>query len=236
MKKIGLAMIVVLSLFVFSCHKVTGDGPVVAETRSVSGFNGLDLRVGATVYYTQSPDIKVEVSAQQNILDVLQTYVSGNKLVVKYKDNVRVTSDELIRVNISAPDINSLQLSGSGNLYVNTPIATGSLDLEISGSGDVILTELNTAYLDANISGSGSIRISSGTTTEEKLKISGSGSLELENLGASRVTTNTSGSGTIKVTASQVLNVTISGSGHVYYKGSPQVNISASGSGRVIRL
>ena len=236
MKKISLVLSVVVSLFLLSCRKVTGDGPIVNETRSVSGFNSLDVRVGATVYYRQSPVTRVEVSAQQNVLDVLQTYVSNNKLVVKYKDNVWVKSNEMVRVEISAPDINSLRLSGSGNVYVNGPVTTGALDLDISGSGDVNLTELNTSHLDANISGSGSIRISGGTATEEKLKISGSGSLELENVVASRITTNTSGSGTIKVTANQVLNVTISGSGNVYYKGSPQVNVSVSGSGRVSRL
>jgi len=233
MKKISLAIIVMLSLFAFSCRKVTGDGPVVNQTRVVPDFNGLDLRVGATVDYTQSPVSKVEVSAQQGILDVLQTYVSNNKLVVKYKDGIRVNSHEAIRVEISAPQVNSLRLSGSGNLYVNGPFTPGSLDLDISGSGDMNLAELNTGYLDANISGSGNIRISQGSVTEEKLKISGSGNMNLENLTASRVTTNTSGSGTMRVTATQTLNVTISGSGNVYYKGSPQISAFISGSGKV---
>lgn len=236
MKKITLAFIVMLSLFAFSCRKVTGDGPVVKETRGVSAFNGLDVRVSAAVYFTQSPAVKVEVSAQQNILDVLQTYVSNNKLVVKYKDNVHVNSNDLIRVEISAPDLNSLRLSGSGNIYVNGPVTTGSLELDISGSGDINLAELNTDYLDANISGSGSVKATGGMATNEKLKISGSGNMDFENVAASHVTTNTSGSGTMRVTANQVLNVTISGSGNVYYKGSPQVNASISGSGKVSHL
>src|SRR6476620_2621321 len=131
MKKISLAIIVIVSLFTFSCRKVTGDGPVVSETRGVSAFNGIDARVSASVYYTQSPVVKVEVSAQQNILNVLETYVSNNKLVVKYKDGVHVNSHDAIRVEKSAPDLNSLRLSGSGNIYVNNPVTTGSLELDI---------------------------------------------------------------------------------------------------------
>lgn len=236
MKKISLLILVVLSLFIFSCRKVTGDGPVINQTRVVPEFNGIDMRINASVYFTQSPVYKVEVSAQQNLLDVLQTYVSSNKLVIKFKDDIRVRSHEAIRVEVSAPDINSLRLSGSGSLHVAGPITTNSLELDISGSGDMNLSELNTGYLDANISGSGNVNLSKGTATEEKLKISGSGNMNLENVTASRVTTNTSGSGTIKVTATQTLNATISGSGNVYYKGSPEVNASISGSGKVIHF
>jgi hypothetical protein len=236
MKKISFAVIALLCLFAVSCRKTTGEGPVVTETRAVSGFADIDQRVGASVYYTQAPDYKVEVIAQRNILDVLQTYVSGNRLVVKFKDGVRVNSHEDIRVNVSAPRVSSLRISGSGNLYVTGPFTPASLEMDISGSGSMAISELTTALIDADISGSGSISISHGTATEEKLKISGSGSLNLEGVTADRATTNTSGSGTIKVTATQTLNVTISGSGNVFYKGSPQVNVSVSGSGKVIQL
>ena len=136
---------------------------------------------------------------------------------------------------MAAPQVNSLHMSGSGNLYINGPFTPGSLDLDISGSGDMNITELNTAYLDAAISGSGNIRISRGSATEEKLKISGSGNMNLENIMAARVTT-TSGSGDTKVTAAETLDVTISGSGSVYYNGSPRINASISGSGKVMHF
>lgn len=125
MKKISFAIVAMLTLFAVSCRKVTGDGPVVRETRSVPTFNGLDSRVSATVYYTPSPVSKVEVSAQQNVLDVLETYVSNNKLVVKFKDNVRVRSHEAVRVDIWGPALTSLRQSGSGNVYVSGPFAPG---------------------------------------------------------------------------------------------------------------
>jgi hypothetical protein len=233
MKKFSVLIVTAFSLFLFSCRKTTGEGPVVNETRSVAAFAGIDQRVSASVYYTPSPDVRVEVSAQQNILDVLQTYVSNNKLVIKFRDGVRVHSHEAIRVEVSAPAVNSLRISGSGNLYVNGPFTPGTLEMDISGSGDMVLAELTTGYLDANISGSGNIRVSQGTATEERLKISGSGNLALENVTAARVTTNTSGSGTTRVTATQSLNVTISGSGSVFYRGAPQINLSVSGSGKV---
>lgn len=236
MKKFSLMLITILSLFAVGCRKTIGEGPIINETRVAGNFAGIDQRVSASVYYTQGPDYKISISAQRNILDILQTYVSNNKLIIKFKDGVRVNTHEEIRVEISAPQVTSLRLSGSGNLHVSGPFTPGSLDADISGSGEMLIAELNTAYLNANISGSGGITMLQGTATEEKLRISGSGNFNLENVAAARVTTNTSGSGTTRVMASQQLNVTISGSGNVYYKGSPQVNASISGSGKVLHF
>ena len=233
MKKISVVLIVTISLFAFSCRKLTGEGPVVSETRAVTNFSGIDQRVGASVYYSQAPDHKVQVSGQRNILDNLETYVSNNKLVIKFRDGLQVRSHEGIRVEVSAPQVTSLRLSGSGNFMSVVLLTPASLEVTISGSGDMSIAELTTAYLEATISGSGNITVAKGAAAEEKLKISGSGNLNLEQVHAASVTANTSGSGTTKVTATQSLNVTISGSGNVYYKGLPQVNASISGSGKV---
>ena len=233
MKKISLAFLIVMSLVFVSCRKMHGEGPVVTQTRAETNFTGIDQRVSATVNYTQSPVYKVQITAKQNILNVTQTYVSNNKLVIKFKDGVRVNSHDDIRIEVSAPQVTSLHMSGAGDLYVTGPFTTPSLELDISGSGDATISELNTGYLDAAISGSGNIRISQGVATEEKLKISGSGGMSLENVAAERVKTSTSGSGDIKVIATQTLDVSISGSGNVYYKGSPRINASVSGSGKV---
>jgi hypothetical protein len=221
-------------LFVFaSCEKVVGEGPVVTETRNISNFSGLDLRVSGQVNYTQSPDYKVEVRAQQNILGYLETYVSNNRLVIRFDDDVRVRTHEDITVNISAPDLNSLRVSGSGDIVANGALTPTSMDMDISGSGNIMVSKLEADYLDATISGSGDIKVLNGTANEEKLRISGSGDMDLANVLSRYVNTTTSGSGDIRVHATDRLNVTISGSGSVYYRGQPSINTHISGSGKV---
>ncbi|HEX2606705.1 MAG TPA: head GIN domain-containing protein [Flavisolibacter sp.] len=236
MNKISIVLFSLIALIFTSCEKITGEGPVETVNRSVSPFAGIDLRCSASVYFTQSPDYKVEVSAQRNILDVLETYVSDNKLVVKFKNGVNVRSHEAIRVIVSAPTLRSLRVSGSGNINVTGPFNPSMLDMDISGSGSILISELHTDFMDAKISGSGNIKVVSGTATEETLKISGSGNLDLTDVVAARIRTMTSGSGNIKVTATENLDVTISGSGDVFYKGSPAINLKVSGSGKVVHL
>jgi len=58
------------------------------------------------------------LTAQQNILDVLQTNVASGVLHIDFKDNVRVKNYEEIIVNITAPTVDYLRLSGSGYMNV----------------------------------------------------------------------------------------------------------------------
>jgi hypothetical protein len=236
MKKINLVLALTAMIFLSSCEKITGEGPVVTETRNISNFEGIDLRVSADVYFQQSATYKVEVSAQQNILDVLETYVTGNKLVVKYKNNIRVKSHEPVMVLVSAPSSNLFRVSGSGNISATGILNPVNLDLDISGSGNINLVEVNTGTIDASISGSGDIKINAGTANHEKLKISGSGNFDLGNVLVQTANTHTSGSGDIRLHASQNLDVKISGSGSVYYKGNPIINSSISGSGKLVHF
>src|SRR5262245_39221744 len=157
MKNSILIMLSAVSLFIYtSCEKVVGEGPVVTETRNVNNFKEVSVSIGGTVNYKIDPVYKVEVSAQQNILNVLQTNIVGNQLVVKIKDGVRVREAD-ITVNISAPYPDYINLSGSGNF-------------NLQGM-------LNAAKLKANISGSGNITAQGGVTQEQDLRISGSGNI-----------------------------------------------------------
>lgn len=236
MKKVSIALFSALALFTASCEKVVGEGPVVTETRSATNFSGLDLRMSGDVYFTRDAAYKVEVSAQQNILDKLETYVSNGKLVIKFENDTRVRSHESVKVKVSGPDLTNVRVSGSGNVTSTNAITPGSLDLDISGSGGITLADVTSAYISTTISGSGDIKILNGTITEEKIKISGSGNTDLSNVSAAKATTTTSGSGDIWLQVSNDLDVTISGSGSVHYKGNPIIDTRISGSGKVVRM
>ena len=235
MKKLSL-VVMAMAMVVSSCEKVVGDGPVVTETRNIQDFIGVDLRCSANVYFKQDAQYKVEVSAQQNILNVLQTYKTNNKLVIRFKNDVRVKSHDPITIIVHAPTANSFRISGSGKISTTGLVQSALMDMDISGSGDIEIVELVTGSVDANISGSGNIKVNNGTATDLDLKISGSGDMDFSNLAATSANTTTSGSGNTRVNASQTLNVKISGSGDVYYKGNPVINTSISGSGKVIHF
>lgn len=236
-KSIVFFAIVAMMITVSSCEKVIGDGPLQTETRNITDFSGVSASIGGKINYKIDPDYKVEITAQANILDVIQTSKVNGHLLVKVKDGVRIRSHEDITINISAPNADYLHLSGSGDLIVSGLVNEDNLDMDISGSGNVTLSSATVNdKIRATISGSGNIKVLSGSAINEDLRISGSGKLLLQDVIAEHAKTTISGSGDIKVNLSQSLDATISGSGSVYYLGNPLISTSISGSGKVCPL
>lgn len=234
MKKLSVLFGIASTIIVTSCEKVVGEGALVTETRTTGSFTGIESEVSGNIIYAQGNDYKVDLTAQQNILNVMETPIVSNKLVVRFKSGVRVKSHEQITIKVTAPSISSISSSGSGNVTVLSPLVSNDLSFRLSGSGNVDLPTITCSYLETSISGSGNISIAGGTATSELFKISGSGDIDARNVLSKSATTNTSGSGTIRLSASERLDVTISGSGSVYYWGTPIVSTNVSGSGRVI--
>ncbi|RYY31214.1 MAG: DUF2807 domain-containing protein [Chitinophagaceae bacterium] len=234
MKNIRLALLIVLGVVTLaSCRKVVGEGPQRTEQRSTGNFTGVELGVPGDLYYTPSNQFLVEITAQQNILDVIETDVDGGKLKIKVRHGVNLRNHESITVKISAPDLRILGVNGSGNVHALVPYSAPSLDLYVNGSGNVQVAGITTSRLEAKISGSGNIRVHDGETDYEDLAISGSGDIDLTGVIAEEAKTSTSGSGDMRVHVISKLDTKISGSGSVYYKGNPIIKMNVSGSGRV---
>jgi len=236
MKKFSVLVSLAAGIFIFpSCEKIVGEGPLVTQTRSVSNFSGISSEMSGTVNFTIAPDYKVEITAQQNILDVLNTNVVNGVLHIDFKDNVRVKAHEDLLINITAPYADYFRLSGSGNMNVQGDIAANNLKVALSGSGDIAVQHAVIAdKIETDISGSGNISIANGSAVNEDVDISGSGKIEMAGVSAENAITHTSGSGDVKLALSKSLDAHISGSGSVYYHGNPIISTHISGSGRVI--
>jgi len=234
MKKVLFMLAAAVLLTSSSCKKVVGEGDLQTETRNITGFSGVSVSIGGKIYYKIAPEYKVEITAQRNILDVIQASKSSGHLILKIKDGVRIKSNEEITVNISAPTADFLHLSGTGDLAVIGSIISTNLDMSISGTGNITVQSVTvTDKIDASISGTGDITVQSGVSKNEDLRISGSGKLFIDGVVAEKATTTISGSGDMQVNLSQTLDATISGSGSVYYRGHPLISTSISGSGKV---
>ena len=236
MKKISWALLLVAVIMLPSCRKVIGHGPVISENRSLSGFTSINFGVPGDLFYTQDSVYKIEIQAQENIVREIETYLVGNELKIRAHDHVTLRSSEDIRINISAPSITGLSLSGSGNLKVLHAYRCINSRLVVSGSGNMTINQLETDNIDANVSGSGELMVFNGLAKHVDTDISGSGRIDLLGIVAKTARTQISGSGSVKLHVTDELNSKITGSGSVYYKGNPVVNSTVSGSGRVTRL
>lgn len=237
MKKIMIALIVLLVSQLFqSCHKINGEGATVTQTYSPGSFTAIDAAIDADVYYTVGSSCKVEIQAQQNILNIIQMQVVGNELQLQFEKYKNVRHHDRIIVNITAPSLTGLGINGSGDMRVLQAVEVNNLALKVNGSGSINIAQVNGSSIAASISGSGSISVNGGAVNNESLHISGSGNIDLQQVMAKYVATKTSGSGKTSVYVTDNLDVEISGSGDVYYLGNPSVHSYISGSGNVTHM
>ncbi len=227
----------IVLLGLHSCEIIDGFGPVITEIRQKSGYEGLRVTICGQVNFTIAPEFKVEVKAQENILDELETSIERDALVLRWSKPWRIHDCDEVTVNISGPDLKFIQSSGSADIDVFGKIAHNDLELSISGSGSIDIDEaIIRDDLSAHVSGSGDMYIHKGSAKFSELKLSGSGEIDLSNLITDANTSHVSGSGKIVINVIKSLEAFISGSGDIYYYGNPHIDSKISGSGKVRAL
>ncbi|MBL7920055.1 MAG: DUF2807 domain-containing protein [Bacteroidia bacterium] len=231
------AIIILLSLQ--ACNKgriwgIHGKGSNISETRNAGAFIGVDLRCDADVELVRDSTFSIEITGQENIMKVLDTKVDNGNLIIDYRK--RVWRHNKIKMIVHVGNLQSVFISGSGNITIQNEINANTLDIKISGSGNVNTNALNIHTVTAHISGSGNIKIPAGVIQSGKFSISGSGDIDAEYAVSTFMDAKISGSGNITVHVNETLNATISGSGDIKYRGAPVVTVNVSGSGIVTHI
>jgi hypothetical protein len=232
MKKISMIAAIAL-MFTSSCMiaGTKGSGHVVTKEYHETGFRNIDISSSMKVYLTQGDNYEVRIEAEDNILDLIVVEKEGDKLILKFKNNVTVNPTKDIVIHITAPDFHELNASGAGGYVSTGVIKTNELSLDLSGATKVKLdVAVNNISIDA--SGASKIVLAGNATS---LAVDGSGSTKVDayELKTQQTHIDISGSGNANVYAERELNVEISGAGNVSYKGSPNISQDISGAGKI---
>jgi hypothetical protein len=143
------------------------------EDRHLSGFNAITLSASYDVYITQGTAESVKVDASDEDQEHIITEVNGGVLNIHEKHNGGLHwnwGSKKQVVYVVAHDINSINISGSGDVFFKNGINTNSMKIKVSGSGDII-GRLNAKTLEASISGSGDVRLS-GRADDSNVRVS----------------------------------------------------------------
>lgn len=204
------------------------------ETRSVKDFTKVSFGVAGNLFVKIGPQFNLVIEGDKNILEKIETEVSGGRLIIK-KENWKMSfNDEKVTVNLTLPELEGLSVSGSGKAQIMDPVEADNLGLAVSGSGKLITSNLNVDNLDCGISGSGDIILGSGGSIDNgDISISGSGSFSGEGIEIDNLDISVSGSGNCICRVGDSLEASVSGSGNVTYIGNPKVDSRVSGSGHV---
>ena len=207
-----------------------------SQTRSVSAFTEISLKIDANVHLKQGNTQSVEVKGDGETLNRLITEVSDRKLVIRFPSDTwfKKWSPGRVDIFVTLPQIDALTISGSGSIDSKDKINSRILTLTLSGSGDINLADLIAEKVSVILSGSGNVKLSGDVTAAElKVTISGSGNVKATDFPANDVNVKIGGSGNCWVNSVKNLVAKLAGSGNVIYKGSPLVDTTILGSGNV---
>lgn len=206
------------------------------ENRPVESFSGVAAAVPFNVYVTIGSKESLRLEGDSELLSKIETPVKNGVLHLKMqKDSERwFGGSKKVNIYITAPSLNSLSVSGSGNMEVKGTVKGDRVTTAVSGSGR-LTAAVAASNLSSSISGSGGMELT-GKTSAAKIEISGSGKFEGEDLNSRAADISVSGSGKASIQAEETLNAVLSGSGKVTYSGNAKVNVVKNGSGSVTKI
>lgn len=236
--------IVVFGLYLYSrVSTVKGSGRVETESRELNVYNKVTLNIPAQVVVEEGSKEVIEIEADDNLIERVESKVSRKTLNLSYKKDIgmlfsrNIKPSEPIRIKLTTTDLEQVKLNGEASLIGenNYVLNTDKLKIIINGSGLVEL-EVKVKELEVDLSGSSQVKLF-GVANKQKVEINGSAKYEAIDLETDKTEINISGSAEASLSAEKELDIEISGSAEVTYKGDPdKFSQDISGSGKVQRV
>ena len=212
---------------------ITPSDTIITETRTVSGFDEINMSTIGQVTITQGDSESLVIKGADNVVPLVKTSVSNGVLTIRMDNNILVKSmgkEDVLTFTIIVKDLSGVTVSGLGAVEMGA-LSTKALKLVMSGAGAITFDKVNAENVNLNVSGLGRIAIA-GTTAQVDVEISGAGDVEAAELECQTADVTISGLGSATVWVTGELTGNISGGGNVRYYGSPTTNTKTSGLGK----
>jgi len=185
-------------LFHFNFGGVKGSGNMITQKRDLSGFHALEVSNTVQVDVTAQKDFSVTVETDDNIVPLVETEIHNGVLEITCEKHVSTSSP--IRVHITAPDIDKVEVSGVSNVTV---------------------ANIKNSNFSADVSGASKVKVD-GETSQLKAEASGASKIDAQNLAADNCNVSTSGASGANVNVTGSLSADASGASHINYSGNPK--------------
>jgi hypothetical protein len=212
---------------------VKGEGPSIDKKVNVSDFKGIDVSSGFDVILVQGNSETLTLTIQENLFEYVTAKVENGTLKIYTRNNLRPTQP--MKARITFKEISTLKVSGGGDVYGETPVNAGAMDINISGGGD-FRSVVNSDELKFNISGGGDTEIA-GKAVNFSVNVSGGGDFESK-VNAGKITCRIGGGGDLYLrneSPASYADIDINGGGDLDMKMSAEeLRCSVSGGGNAL--
>ncbi|MEM9548733.1 MAG: head GIN domain-containing protein [Bacteroidota bacterium] len=191
--------------------EIVGSDVIISEDRDEAEFDRIDVSSIINVNVTYDLTQTIVVTANDNIIDRVNTVVGANTLSISLQDgsydNVTIT------VDITIPDLRAIQNEGTGNVNINDFLNLDDLSIESIGTGSIN---------------------AQGSADKLSIELTGTGSFKGFDFITKTTDADLTGTGNIEIHCTDKLEGSITGTGSIFYRGNPDVDVSITGTGSVI--
>jgi hypothetical protein len=183
------------------------DGPRRTQTRDVGAFTRIESAGAVDLRLRVGEPRRVQVRAGEKVIADVSTEVRDGTLHVTFDHRGWGGSD--VVVEASVPKLEGIALSGSGDVEADG-IEADAFELSSEGSADIVLTG-TAAALDVELEGSGDADLADLEARTARVSVSGSGGADVS--ADQRLDVSVDGSGDVRYHGNPVLTDRVDGSG-----------------------
>lgn len=233
--------IVMLSLIFTSCTKedeyVTPSSHISTVTKSVSGFNRLEVMDPFNVYVTFSDaEEMIRIEANENIQQFIRIKEQNDLLLIKLDDQLTIRrGDAVLNIYITTRQVKEFTASGAASIVLQNQLVQPYAEVYLSGASS-FTGSLQVNEFTSTIIGASNLDLNGAAG---HFSVEASGACVMNDFGfqVQNLTADLDGVSTVSLTVIQQLSVKARGSSTVYYKGDGVItHQDLSDTSRIVRL
>ena len=257
MRTKGLLSTIMLLGLLFTAQAadhVKGNGKLSSKKITIDDYNSIKIDGVIDFNYEQSDAAPyIEVTVDENLHEYVNINIKDRELSVGFK-GAKVDHYTKFIVKTNSKWLKEVKASGNANFMVNSlltgdelkinansnclvqlkePVKMGKLDLNVSGSANMVINELQADKLECSINGSGTINLKKGEAKEGAYSITSSGEIMAFGVAVPELSCKMTGNGSMEVHSTNNLKANIVGKGKIRYKGPTAVQQKILGKGSV---
>lgn len=230
----NLLLVIVSVCLLQSCEVKRGSGNIEKQDRKTGEFSKVDVGGSIEVIIRQGDHSKVTVEADDNILEDIETTVSGGELNIEFRDRVNVNNAH-VKVYVETPGLTAVNASASSRVRIEGILSSDkTIHFEASSAASVE-AEIDAPATELEASSSGKI-VLKGRTKDLRAEASSAGSIEATELLSESAAAEASSGASIRVHASRQLKGEANSGASVSYRGNPAVTREENSGGSVSQI
>lgn len=210
-----------------------------SETRTfdnLAPFSDIEIKGSGTVLFTEGA-ASLSIESDTALLDKFIVTSEEGTLTIEMSelDNIRSLKlpTESTLITITAPEIESLLLSGSYELEENSRITGDELKIKLTGKTDGKL-HLTTNQTSLEVSGQNNLELSGAAFDSLEVTGNGSGSINAQSLGTPKIHFKLNGSLSVRANSPQEARLELTGASKVFFESLPTKQFSVRTAGQSV--